>query len=180
MEWTTSLDERAKLYRRSGVDLSSEDKAIESQVARGIHWLDMGPIHIGGVATGEAAEGLIPDFDRCLDFGASELWRKKVAGRKHTIRIGDKTHSVRSVVGVGQTGEEESRYVWFDSPEAALQALRYLSDTIPGHVSGRVCLLAYHGYNLEDIKHALWAAICEVFDNYAEQTKEALALEMGG
>ncbi len=152
-------------YTELDPDMSTEDEIIK-RTKEGMKPSEAGRHIIVARENGDAPDGIIQSNKYTLNLGASVQASRIVAKRCDIYHLPNgKDIKIRSYVCPTKDSEIDA-VVDFDTLPAYVNAVSYLLNKIPGHVYGRLAIIASHSSNGEVREYAdqLIAAINEVVD----------------
>lgn len=172
---TIDITDWADEFYRAEVDVTSEDAAIKSQIEARIGPLAMGRHIIAAREEGVAPDDILPSNKLLLNEGAAMGVVRMIQKHKEDLQVGNTTYRVRSFVGSihgkPEDDEEEDNgetFIYLRDPEAVERAREYLRRVVPGHIMGRLLVLAANGESIIEAIEEVKAAI----DRLAEQLAE--------
>ena len=127
-------------------DLSDRGAAIQSMQALGLSAPQIARIMVAARRMDQAEPTLIAPDKLLLQTGAAADWTKVLQRQMQSKELENGTIiEVRSLVG--PVGEEDLDDAWVsvESHEAISRAMRYLLDTVPGHIYNRLKVVAVNG-----------------------------------
>lgn len=172
---TIDITDWADEFYRAEVDVTSEDAAIKSQIEARIGPLAMGRHIIAAREEGVAPDDILPSNKLLLNEGAATEVIRMIQKHREDLQVGKTTYRVRSFVGgihgKREDDEEEDNgetFIYLRDPEAVERAREYLRRVVPGHIMGRLLVLAANGESIIEAIEEVKAAI----DRLAEQLAE--------
>lgn len=176
---TVDISDWEEEFYHTEADVSSEEAAIKSQIEGQIGPLAMGRLLIFGREQGLAPADILPSNKLLLNEGAATEVVRMMQKHKEDVQVGDATYRVRSFIGGVRTEppdgesddapkEEPETFIYLRDPEAVERAREYLRRVIPGHILGRLLVLAANGESVTEAIEEVKAAIDRLAERFAE------------
>ena len=148
-------------------DVTGEEAAIREQMDNGLSPAQMGRMLLVGRELDIAPDDILPDNKPLLNLAASTSWAQRLQKRKKRVDLDNgKEVEVRQYVGPMTNDDQEAepdeagtRWVESQSEAATHRAMGYLTDIVPGHIKGRLNIIAA---NRGDVRAAADLLIAEI------------------
>ena len=134
------------------------DDLIQQHVQEGWTPTKAGRMAVAARAMGRADDNILPENKLLLNSGAAVAVSSEFASRTKKAVINGKERTIREFVG-SVNDEADHAYVKAQSVEAVRRARAYLLKAVPGHVEGRLSIIAANGGNVREEADALKAKI---------------------
>ena len=166
---TIDADDWLESFRRTEGDYTSKEAMIATHMQEQQNVLKTGRDAIVARELGIAPSGIVPPNDLLLASGAGRHVTDTMNRARTTVEINGREWEVCPYVGAVRgpvegdddngKAEKPETYISVRDLDALDRSMRYLLNIVPGHVMGRLKIIAFHGGDYEDAVEQLKAKI---------------------